>query len=140
MHACSFHLQVEAIRISSLRALNDQESLLASENSWETLRENCVKVARIPVHEKLSRVFRCKAKMGGTTFPRVRVLILQNYLVLDPAIYGPVVSNRALVLRLTHMHNVRFEQVCMLLRFLCFLVFYSVTAAPVREILSYELT
>ena len=119
MHAsCILYPQVEAIRISSLRALNDAESLLAGEDSWERLRENCVKAARIPVHEKLSRVFRCKASMNGTLFPRVRVLILQNYVVLDPAFYGPVVSKKVLVLRLFHMRDVRFAQVCILLCFL----------------------
>ena len=113
MRACLLYPQVEAIRISSLRALNDAESLLAGEDSWESLRQNCVKAARIPVHEKLSRAFRCKASMGGTSYPRVRVLVLQNYVVLDPAFYGPVVSKKALVLRLAHMRDVRFSQVCM---------------------------
>ena len=109
MCAHSVNLKVEAIRISSLRALNDSESLLASEDNWEMLREACVEVAKIPVHEKLCRVFRCRVSTSGA--PRIRVLVLQNYLVLDPAYYGPIVSKKATLIRLFHMRSVRFLQV-----------------------------
>ena len=120
MRAHSLNLQVEAIRISSLRALNDRESLLASEDDWEMLRAACVKVAKIPVHEKLRRVFRCRMSTSGASSPRcwmstsslrIRVLVLQNYLVLDPAYYGPIVSKKATLIRLFHMRSVRFLQV-----------------------------
>ena len=111
MRARSLNPQVEAIRISSLRALNDSESLLASEDNWEMLREACVEVAKIPVHEKLCRVFRCRVSTSGASSPRIRILVLQNYLVLDPAYYGPIVSKKATLIRLFHMRSVRFLQV-----------------------------
>jgi hypothetical protein len=111
MRAQSLNSQVEAIRISSLRALNDRESLLASEDNWEMLRAACTKVAKIPVHEKLRRVFRCRVSTSGASSPRIRVLVLQNYLVMDPAYYGPTVSKKATLIRLFHMRSVRFLQV-----------------------------
>jgi hypothetical protein len=111
MRAHSLNSQVEAIRISSLRALNDSESLLASENHWEMLQEACVKVTKIPVHEKLRCVFRCRVSTSGASSPRIRVLVLQNYLVLDTAYYGPIVSKNATLIRLFHMRSVRFLQV-----------------------------
>jgi len=111
MRAQSLNSQVEAIRISSLRALNDRESLLASEDNWEMLRAACTKVAKNPDHEKLRRVFRCRVSSRGASSPRIRVLVLQNYLVMDPAYYGPIVSKKATLIRLFHMRSVRFLQV-----------------------------
>ena len=99
--------QVEAIRISSLRAMNDTESLLSEKDLDENLRVSCVHVCKIPIHEKIVHVFRCNMTISSKKkMPLARVLILNNYVVFDPEYYGPRVSKACIVMPISRMQDV----------------------------------
>ena len=99
--------QVEAIRILSLRAMNDAESLLSDKDIDENLRVSCARACKIPIHEKMCHILRCSlTTKNNKKIPLVRILVMDSHVVFDTEYYGPRVSKNSIVLPISKMINV----------------------------------
>jgi hypothetical protein len=68
----------------------------------------------MPIHEKIVDILRCSCQMPvkgnrkAASFPRIRLLILNTYLVLDSEYFGPEVSKDLILINHTELHSVCF--------------------------------
>ena len=89
-------IRIESIRIGNLKACNDRQTVMAEQDESEKLRAACIKEFGLPMNEKLVTRLKCSCRSGKVeTVRRMRLLVLLNYLVLDPEFYGPTISPRS---------------------------------------------
>jgi len=97
----------ESIRIGSLKAFNDRQTVLADEDESEKLRKGCIKGFGLPMNEKLITRLKCHCRYPGErTSRRVRLLVLDNYLIFDPEFFGPIVGQNSDIVEVRQMHSV----------------------------------
>lgn len=118
-------IQMETIRIGNLKNLNDEQSILADQDRVEMLRTSVINTFGLPMNEKLLTSAKCHFKRlpirshsqspweGGSKLPmhefrnrRMRLIILSNSLVIDPAFYGPEVSAKSSIFQVRQLHSV----------------------------------
>jgi hypothetical protein len=113
--------RTESIRISRLKALTDQASLMLLYDESEKLRLDCIKKFSLPSNEQMNLHAKCflssdeeiirrkypsiasRKGMGGK---RLRVIVLSDHIVFDPEIFGPSISSRSFTFRLDQLYQV----------------------------------
>jgi hypothetical protein len=109
--------RTESIRISRLKALTDQTSLMLFHCESEQLRLSCIKTFSLPSNEQMNFHAKCflssdeeairrkhpSITVGGN---RLRVIVLSYHVVFDPGIYGPSISPRSFTFRLDQLYQV----------------------------------
>ena len=97
---------MEYIRITRLVAMTDTDAVFLQHDIREQLLNDCVTAFQLPVTETL--VLSCQCRLltcfyGGsstsTQDPRMRLIVLSNFIIFDPAVYGNRVERKAMVLR-----------------------------------------
>jgi hypothetical protein len=109
--------RTESIRISRLKALTDQASLMLFHGESEQLRLVCIKTFSLPSNEQMNLHAKCflssdeeairrkhpSITVGGK---RLRVIVLSGHVVFDPAIYGQSISSGSFIFRLDQLYQV----------------------------------
>lgn len=87
-------IRIEAIRLGSLKALNDRQTVLAHLHESEKLRIACISMFGLPMNEKLVARSKCACTSPETHdhTKRMRMIILVKYIILDPEFFGPDIS------------------------------------------------
>eukprot|EP00960_Hanusia_phi_P041507 755029-Hanusia_phi.AAC.2 len=89
-------IRIESIRIGNLKAFNDRQTVLAEQDESEKLRSACIKQFGLPMNEKLITRLKCSYQSTREESPRrMRLIVLLNYLVIDPEFFGPTISPRS---------------------------------------------
>jgi len=84
--------RVEAIRISECKAFNDRQTVLKDQDETEHIRVSCIKTFSMSMTEKVLLIIKCSVKSAAITRRNCRLIVLSNYLVLDPEYYGPEIG------------------------------------------------
>ena len=97
---------MEYIRITRLVAMTDTDAVFLQHDIREQLLNDCVTAFQLPVTETLVLSCQCRVLTcfyGGsstsTQDPRMRLIVLSNFIIFDPAVYGNRVERKAMVLR-----------------------------------------
>jgi len=104
-------LQEEIKRIQGLRLMGDKESLLADEHELELLRSSCIKCLNIPKNKKIVLQTKALLESQRGSRPRtIRLIVMDGFLIIDPAIYGPAVGSTAEAIAMDELLRVRTAQ------------------------------
>lgn len=99
-------VRAEAIRISGLRGFNDRQSIFQGQDERERLMNHCIKVFGLPVNEKLVLSSKCLCLSKSDDKPkRLRLIVLNTYIILDPEIFGPTISSASDLIRTEQVHD-----------------------------------
>ena len=113
--------RTESIRISRLKALTDQASLMLLYDESEKLRLDCIRKFSLPSNEQMNLHAKCFlssdeeiicrkypsiASRKGVGGKRLRVIVLSDHVVFDPEIFGPSISSRSFTFRLDQLYQV----------------------------------
>jgi PTEN phosphatase family protein len=86
-------VRMEAIRLGSLKAWNDRQTVLAHSDEPEKVRSSCISMFGLPMNEQLIGRAKCTCVFPDSRKPvRVRLLLMVNYIILDPAFFGPEIA------------------------------------------------
>ena len=88
-------IQAEVIRIGGLRALSDRQTVMIEVDEDENLRKSCIRQFSLPMNERLLLKARCFHKSQATKGNKTRLVVLANYIIFDPAFFGPAISTNA---------------------------------------------
>ena len=114
-------VRTESIRISRLKALTDQASLMLLCDESEKLRLDCIKKFSLPSNEQMNLHAKCFVSSDediirrkypsitsrkGVGGKRLRVIVLSDHIVFDPDIFGPSISSRSFTFRLDQLYQV----------------------------------
>jgi hypothetical protein len=118
-------IQMETIRIGNLKGLNDVQSALGDQDRVEMLLTSAIECFKLPMNQKLLTSAKCHCKRlpdrsyfhnpdgRSTNLPmeefqdrKMRLIILSNDLILDPAFYGPEVSPKSRIFQIRQLHSV----------------------------------
>ena len=109
----------ESMRLSMLKSFNDRQSVLQMDDELEKLKVHAISVFDLPVNEKLlftsKATYRCKdgaeteSSTGRRNTKKIRLIVMSNYLILDPEIFGPTISTHAEVLLCHQLHSVAYK-------------------------------
>ena len=101
-------IRIEAIRLGSLKALNDRQTVLAQSDESEKLRSGCISMFGLPMNEKLIARSKCACTSPETpdNTKRMRMIILVNYIILDPEFFGPDISPQSEIWSLRRLCSV----------------------------------
>ena len=85
-------IQADVIRIGGLRAFSDRQTVMIDVDEDENLRKSCIRQFSLPMNERLLLKARCFHKANGSSGSKMRIVLLANYVIFDPAFYGPSIS------------------------------------------------
>ena len=89
-------IQADVIRIGGLRAFSDRQTVMIAIDEDENLRKSCIRQFALPMNERLLLKARCFYNKGqGGKGTKMRLILLGNYIVLDPGFFGPSISTNA---------------------------------------------
>lgn len=100
-------IRLESIRVGSLKAFNDRQTVLADSDESEKLRHGCISMFGLPMNEKLLSRAKCSCIFPDKATPvRLRVLLMVHYIILDPAFFGPDIALQSQKWSLRQLHSV----------------------------------
>ena len=82
-------MQADSIRIGNLRAFSDRQTVMIEFDERERLRVRCIQHFALPMSERLLLQTKCSYRRDGGRVENMRLILLTNYVILDPAFYGP---------------------------------------------------
>ena len=99
-------IQAEVIRIGGLRAFSDRQTVMIEVDEDENIRKSCIRQFSLPINERLLLKARCFQQENGGKGQKIRLVMLANHVVFDPAFFGPTISANA---QLFPCHQVCFK-------------------------------
>mmetsp|Transcript_55748 Transcript_55748/g.116628 ORF Transcript_55748/g.116628 Transcript_55748/m.116628 type:complete len:760 (-) Transcript_55748:1370-3649(-) len=108
-------VQAEVIRVGSLRAFSDRQTVMVEMDEGERLRVDCVKRFSLPMNERLLLKAKCHYNstsgsiVRGNSVVKMRLILLANYIVFDPAFYGPKLSATAACYQCSQVPEIDFK-------------------------------
>jgi len=100
-------IRIDAVRLGRLKALNDRQTVLADSDESEKLRSGCLSMFGLPMNEKLLTRAKCSCVYPEKDKAvRLRMIIMVNYIILDPDFFGPDISSASEIWSLRQLHSV----------------------------------
>lgn len=92
--------------MSECKAFNDRQTVLGNQDETERLRVACIKQFSFPMSEKIKVIIKCSVRSLEYERAHSRLIILTNFLVLDPEYFGPEISSYSFLISLRKIRAV----------------------------------